>query len=338
MFCTNCGKQNPNENRFCQYCGTRMEVAQVASAPAAPIAPAPPAAPAAPAAAPAAAAPVNAAPPAPPAAQAAAAAQVPAAAPAAPAPQAMPVDPQPAPQQYAPAPPQPFVRVPTPTPQPAFPEGTIEVDPVVVSPLFADESEGPRVVRSDSAQPIASEPAAPVPPAPAPQSAPAPAPAPAPAQQPAEAPQPAAVQPVASAAQPVAAQPSVSASAAIAPSSSDASSSAGLTGLSGIPERPNDAGDLVLERENGERLPVTVFPATVGKGSVANVRIANNTAVSRAHLRISRVGGSMMAEDLGSTNHTYLNGERVVEGNLVCLKNGDLLRLGDENIKVEIIK
>lgn len=111
-----------------------------------------------------------------------------------------------------------------------------------------------------------------------------------------------------------------------------------MTGLSGIPETPNDAGNLVLERENGERLPVTVFPATVGKGSVANVRIANNTAVSRAHLRISRVGGSMMAEDLGSTNHTYLNGERVIEGNPVCLKNGDLLRLGDENIKVEIIK
>lgn len=111
-----------------------------------------------------------------------------------------------------------------------------------------------------------------------------------------------------------------------------------MTGLSGIPETPDDAGNLILERENGERLPVTVFPATVGKGSVANVRIANNTAVSRAHLRITRVGGSMMAEDLGSTNHTYLNGERIVEGNPVCLKNGDQLRLGDESIKVEISK
>ncbi len=111
-----------------------------------------------------------------------------------------------------------------------------------------------------------------------------------------------------------------------------------MTGLSGAVGEADDPGSLTLVRGNGERLPVSVFPATVGKGSASNVRIANNTAVSRAHLRISRIGNSFMAEDLGSTNHTYVNGERIAEGNPIRLKNGDQLRLGDENITVEIEK
>lgn len=324
MYCTNCGKLNPNDNLFCQYCGTKMQQPAAAAQPA----------------------------------QSVASAQ--STTPVQPVMPAQPVAPEPvsASSQYAPAPSRPlpdYSQVAA--SNPPLPTDTVEVDPVVVSPLFANGG-GPRKVgapaqpssapavsapRHAVAQPVQCAQSAAAPAQPAVAAAPSPAHAqPSPAQPAAAAPaQPAAAQPGPT---PAAAQPAASVSAPAAPATpaapagSAASSSAGLTGLSGAVGEADDPGSLTLVRGNGERLPVSVFPATVGKGSASNVRIANNTAVSRAHLRISRIGNSFMAEDLGSTNHTYVNGERIAEGNPIRLKNGDQLRLGDENITVEIEK
>lgn len=93
---------------------------------------------------------------------------------------------------------------------------------------------------------------------------------------------------------------------------------------------------LALVKPSGERFEVDVFPAIVGKGSAANVRIDGNSAISRAHVRISWTGSSFVLEDLGATNGTYLNGNPLAEGELVLLSDGDDLRLGDEALKVAI--
>ena len=91
------------------------------------------------------------------------------------------------------------------------------------------------------------------------------------------------------------------------------------------------AKGLRLERlATGKVYEVTSFPATIGKGSAANVRIDDNDSVSRVHARIKFLGSSYAVEDLGATNKTYLNGVELAEGSVSVLKEGDELRLSDE--------
>lgn len=93
---------------------------------------------------------------------------------------------------------------------------------------------------------------------------------------------------------------------------------------------------LVLERASGDHLAVSSFPATVGKGSAANICIEGNSSISRVHVRISQAGGSLVVEDLGSTNGTFINGDCLAEGELVILHDGDELRLGKEAFTVRL--
>jgi len=51
----------------------------------------------------------------------------------------------------------------------------------------------------------------------------------------------------------------------------------------------------------------------------------NAPLVSRLHCRLSAGPVEIEAEDLESTNGTYVNGERVIRG---TLKDGDTLRIG----------
>lgn len=55
---------------------------------------------------------------------------------------------------------------------------------------------------------------------------------------------------------------------------------------------------------------------------------ASEQGVSRQHARLSRVGQQLFIQDLGSTNHTYLNGERLTEGRDYALRDGDEVALG----------
>lgn len=93
---------------------------------------------------------------------------------------------------------------------------------------------------------------------------------------------------------------------------------------------------LVLERERGDHLVISSFPATVGKGSAANICIEGNSSISRVHVRISQAGASLVVEDLGSTNGTYINGDCLAEGELVILHDGDELRLGKESFTIRL--
>src|SRR3990170_6551195 len=49
--------------------------------------------------------------------------------------------------------------------------------------------------------------------------------------------------------------------------------------------------------------------------------------ISRQHSRISRTPGGMVLEDLGSTNGTFVNGDRLVSPRV--LMSGDLVGLGE---------
>ena len=93
---------------------------------------------------------------------------------------------------------------------------------------------------------------------------------------------------------------------------------------------------VTLVRERGTRYEITEFPATVGKGSAANVRIEGNTAISRVHLLVRYTGQCFAVEDKNSTNGTCINGNRLEPGELVKLKSGDKIKMGNEVFTVEV--
>lgn len=65
---------------------------------------------------------------------------------------------------------------------------------------------------------------------------------------------------------------------------------------------------------------------TIGRDVTNDIVIAD-AEVSRQHARINRTPGGHVLEDLGSTNGTFVNGERLVSPRV--LNSGDLVGLGE---------
>lgn len=65
---------------------------------------------------------------------------------------------------------------------------------------------------------------------------------------------------------------------------------------------------------------------TIGRDESCDIRLQSDL-VSRAHCRLLRQGGTLMVEDLKSTNGTLLNDRRLVAP--VALNYGDILSFGD---------
>src|SRR5512135_2929455 len=65
----------------------------------------------------------------------------------------------------------------------------------------------------------------------------------------------------------------------------------------------------------------------IGRDSSSNIAI-NDAEVSRKHARLTFQGGKYVIEDLGSTNGTFVNGQRLVSP--LVLKSGDVISLGEQ--------
>lgn len=74
-----------------------------------------------------------------------------------------------------------------------------------------------------------------------------------------------------------------------------------------------------------ERTKLTGAPITVGRGESAQLRIQSNR-VSREHAVILLDGDRALVRDLGSTNGTFINGNRVEES---VLSDGDVITFAD---------
>ncbi len=74
-----------------------------------------------------------------------------------------------------------------------------------------------------------------------------------------------------------------------------------------------------------EKTYLQSFPFTIGRNDLADMHIDSHQ-VSREHAVITRQGKKYRVQDLGSTNGTFLNGERIEEA---TLSDGDLLMIAE---------
>jgi pSer/pThr/pTyr-binding forkhead associated (FHA) protein len=99
------------------------------------------------------------------------------------------------------------------------------------------------------------------------------------------------------------------------------------------PRPPSSWQIAVIEPDAGSKRYETIDRShIVGRGDAADIAIAD-TSVSDLHSRIAVSGDSITLQDLGSTNGTFLNGDRV-EGT-AFLSSGDAIRIGRTIMEVQ---
>jgi tetratricopeptide (TPR) repeat protein len=88
----------------------------------------------------------------------------------------------------------------------------------------------------------------------------------------------------------------------------------------------NVRGEIYLAESNGESkaVPIDSPRFTIGRGAENSLCIPA-TVVSRSHAELIRIGANYLLRDLGSTNGSFVNGDRVAER---MLNDGDNLRFG----------
>ena len=77
----------------------------------------------------------------------------------------------------------------------------------------------------------------------------------------------------------------------------------------------------------GATYPLEGDQLTIGRDS-SNAVAINDAEISRKHARLTFQGGKYVIEDLGSTNGTFINGQRL-SGPFV-LKSGDVVSFGEQ--------
>lgn len=101
-------------------------------------------------------------------------------------------------------------------------------------------------------------------------------------------------------------------------------------GSSDVPsEPPTGTPYLLVPGDAGKRrVDLSAELTRVGRSSEADVRLPD-TGVSRLHAELRRLGDEVVLVDLGSTNGTTLNGQRVQEGRL---RDGDRIGVGSSSL------
>ena len=98
---------------------------------------------------------------------------------------------------------------------------------------------------------------------------------------------------------------------------------------------PADLGHylvMISGAQPGLRVEIAVQPVTVGR-SQEQTLVFDDSSLSRRHAQISLVDGTIVVEDLGSTNGTYVDGSRIDAAR--GLAEGALVTMGAQTFKYE---
>jgi ABC transport system ATP-binding/permease protein len=91
---------------------------------------------------------------------------------------------------------------------------------------------------------------------------------------------------------------------------------------------------LIIEDDEGRKtvVPFVREEITIGRQEGNTIRLTERN-VSRRHARLLRQNGRVVVEDLGSSNGTRINGERI--SGQSAIKDGDLLQIGDYDLALQ---
>jgi hypothetical protein len=83
---------------------------------------------------------------------------------------------------------------------------------------------------------------------------------------------------------------------------------------------------------DGRSYPLQMGSTVIGRGDQANLRLPD-VGISRRHARLDYDGSQVVLTDLGSTNGTMVNGQRV---SAVALNPGDMIQLGTTTLTFRV--
>jgi hypothetical protein len=83
---------------------------------------------------------------------------------------------------------------------------------------------------------------------------------------------------------------------------------------------------------DGRTYPLQMGSTVIGRGDQANLRLPD-VGISRRHARLDYDGAQVVLTDLGSTNGTMVNGQRV---SAVALNPGDMIQLGTTTLTFRV--
>ncbi|HWB35595.1 MAG TPA: DUF3662 and FHA domain-containing protein [Rugosimonospora sp.] len=87
-----------------------------------------------------------------------------------------------------------------------------------------------------------------------------------------------------------------------------------------------------LIANDGRTYPLSIGSTVIGRGDQANLRLPD-VGISRRHARLDYDGAQVVLTDLGSTNGTMVNGQRV---SAVALNPGDMVQIGTTTLTFRV--
>ena len=95
-------------------------------------------------------------------------------------------------------------------------------------------------------------------------------------------------------------------------------------------------GFALVRKSNGQKVAINKPDFTIGKERRrVDYCISDNSSISRAHARIKVRSGKCYICDLGSTNCTFVNGNKLTPNQEVELNRGDSVKFADEEFVFE---
>ncbi len=90
----------------------------------------------------------------------------------------------------------------------------------------------------------------------------------------------------------------------------------------------------LVRTKNGEQIQIRKQMFKIGKERVkVDYCITDNNTISRVHVQIAYRDGDYYITDMKSTNYTYVNGNKLAANQETKLRNGDKIKLSDEEFE-----